>query len=400
MPTINSAAKRLKLRVRAEPYWDILETGCKLGYRKRSESTGTWVAMWTSSEMQESGKGRKAPLRKRTLQKKVGHFPGLDHKEAKALAEQWFEQCRGGVVRSGTVEDACKQYVADQRNVKGARSADFVDKQFKQLIYGRSFGLTKMDELTTRTIELWRDGLVEVGRRKNSANRLLRSLKAAMNFAFQRGMCLTDSAWRRVKPFKGPDAADKGRTVYLSVAQRQALLAECSEDTANFLRALLHTAARPSSNSELPVARVQDFDELQRSLTLRTYKGDGTERRREVPLSNAAVAFFREMKKGKLPTAYLLTCQGLPWERHQWADDIRAAVDAANAKISEPGDRLPEDTVAYTMRHCAITDLLKAGISVSQVAKIAGTSTAMIEKYYFKFIATDVEDKLAHVRAF
>jgi site-specific recombinase XerD len=76
------------------------------------------------------------------------------------------------------------------------------------------------------------------------------------------------------------------------------------------------------------------------------------------------------------------------------------ALKTANKEIEEPQNRLPQDVVAYTMRHCAITDMLRAGVDVSSVAKIAGTSIAMINSHYAKFVQADVREKLASITAF
>jgi site-specific recombinase XerD len=38
--------------------------------------------------------------------------------------------------------------------------------------------------------------------------------------------------------------------------------------------------------------------------------------------------------------------------------------------------------VIYTLRHCAITELIAGGMDSHLVAKIAGTSTAMIDANY------------------
>ena len=98
--------------------------------------------------------------------------------------------------------------------------------------------------------------------------------------------------------------------------------------------------------------------------------------------------------------APLLTFKGQPWARIDWSLGIRAAVMNANKKITEPEDRLPTDTVAYTMRHCAIADRLEAGVSIGKVAHDVGTSVKMIEKHYAKFEREDVSDKLNVIKSF
>ena len=44
-------------------------------------------------------------------------------------------------------------------------------------------------------------------RRKSSANRVMTNFKAALNLAFKHGKVPSDTAWRRVKLYRGVDAA-------------------------------------------------------------------------------------------------------------------------------------------------------------------------------------------------
>ena len=387
---IDRAKVRDTLPVRAAPYWQGLGRGCAIGYRKTLTGPGTWIARWTNDQHVHTTKA-------------LGRVDELSFGDACIKAEEWFTQCRGGVPHAGTVEAACKSYVENLKQEKGERAAIFAGGRFQQHVYSKDIGLRKLDELTSPQVTTFRNTLA-IGRRKNSANRIFRDFKAALNYAFAQGMCANDAAWRRVKGFKGADAADGARTVFLTLAQRQRLLAAAHTDGADFMRGLLYTAARPLSNAELPIARVADFDAQQKTLTLRSYKGDGSERKREVPLSDAAVDFFKQMSKDKLPSAYLFMNGPDRWERYMWSRAIDAAVDAANKKADEekkPAERLPADTCAYTMRHCAITDWLKAGISIGRVAKDAGTSVEMIQKHYAKYLDdADVRAKLEAVAAF
>jgi integrase len=383
MSNIMNAHQRSKLPQRHEPYWRKLAHG-HIGYR----SSGSWLAKWTTTEMQGNG------ARRKTVQKFLGSIQAVtEYKDAEALANAWFDQCRGGVMRAGTVEGACEAYVKDLRVKKGDDPANSAESRFAQTVDDTDFGRKKLDEVTTRDITAWRDSLATKSRKKNSANRILRQLKAALTFGFKQGMCPSDLAWRRVEQFK---ATDGKRAAHLTQPQRQALLAKCGPDLANFVRALLYTAARPN---EMQDALRSDFDAKQGTLRLVSLKGTGTSRERHVPLSKSAIEFFKEMAKDKLPSAPLLAVQGERWARHLWSRELNTAIDAANEKL-RGDERLPEDTVAYTMRHCAITDMLSAGINVAAVAKIAGTSIGMIEKYYYKFIATDVREQMGQIISF
>jgi len=383
---------RLAKEPQYEPYWQNIGSGRKLGLRFRPCSeVGSWVAKWTSTDKLESG------TRPKILQTVLGRTDKMSHQDALQEATKWWQKKEGGFSKSGTIKSVCEEYVANQRSEKGERAAYFSQKRFALLVDDKPIGSVLLDKLTTRDLERWRDGLVTEQRKKNSANRDLRSLKAALNFAFQRGMCPSDAAWRRVKPLKGAGARDGQRTAYLTPEQRRKLIEKADKDTADFIRALLDSAARPN---EIQAARVSDFYPLQKTLRLVSLKGQGEEHVRYVPLTTAAVEFFTRLTKSKTPKAPLVTCERLPWARHLWASGIRAAQVAANKGIKQPKDRLPLDVVAYTMRHCAITDMLRAGVDVSSVGKIAGTSITMINSHYAKFVQTDVREKLASITAF
>ncbi|MBN8726427.1 MAG: hypothetical protein J0H15_01820 [Xanthomonadales bacterium] len=83
---------------------------------------------------------------------------------------------------------------------------------------------------------------------------------------------------------------------------------------------------------------------------------------------------FRAQAKGKLPTAPLLSrWNGSAWDKDAWKVPIKDAARAAE---------LPAETSAYTLRHSVITDLVTDGLDLFTVAKLAGTSVAMIEKHY------------------
>ena len=61
------------------------------------------------------------------------------------------------------------------------------------------------------------------------------------------------------------------------------------------------------------------------------------------------------------------------WLKDCWKNVFRAARNAA---------ALPGHFVVYSLRHTAISELIMGGMDVFSVAKIAGTSTEMIDKHY------------------
>ena len=64
-------------------------------------------------------------------------------------------------------------------------------------------------QLTSEQIRAWHNGMVKVGageeaerKSKVSANRILATLRSALNLAFKEGKVANDSAWRRVSLFQ------------------------------------------------------------------------------------------------------------------------------------------------------------------------------------------------------
>jgi integrase len=77
---------------------------------------------------------------------------------------------------------------------------------------------------------------------------------------------------------------------------------------------------------------------------------------------------------------------------------VRAAVKAHNKKAKGRG-RLPVGVGAYAMRHARISELLQIhGVDPLTVAAQTGTSLAMIEKAYLRFIPSAMREKLAGVK--
>jgi integrase len=99
--------------------------------------------------------------------------------------------------------------------------------------------------------------------------------------------------------------------------------------------------------------------------------------------------------KRKLPAAYLFTDpDGQPWRRHVWAREIREAIARVN-KSARGKARVPAAASAYSFRHARISELLQVHrVDPLTVAHQTGTSLAMIEKAYFRFIPAAMLEKL------
>jgi len=119
---------------------------------------------------------------------------------------------------------------------------------------------------------------------------------------------------------------------------------------------------------------------------------------RYVVLSDEGRKFFEEQATEKLPDAPLFTEDGeQPWRRHIWAREMRAAIVKVNEKARAKA-RIPAGASAYSFRHARISELLQLyGIDPLTVAVQTGTSLAMIERAYLRFIPSALREKLARI---
>lgn len=355
---LTKKTERSKLAPRREPYWSRLELRLYLGYRVMGDGVGTWIA-------------RRQEGSKKTY-RALGHHDQYD--DAKKAALAWVGRVDAGVTdKAPTVEAACKHYVKHQRTAKGDKAANDADGRFKRLVYGTDFGKTPLDKLNTIKVRAWRDAQIPIGddfdddtlrRAKDSTNRNLASLKAALNYAHRDRLTASDDAWKTVTSF---EKVGKRRTIFLNTDERRALVAQCGDGLRELVTALLLTGIRPG---ELAGCDVADFDKITGTLTIRVSKTEA----RTVPLSTAAIEHFKAATKDRIGAAPLIPdAFGNRWNKDAWKKPFKAAVAAAG---------LPDKTVIYTLRHCAITELIAGGMDSHLVAKIAGTSTAMIDANY------------------
>lgn len=356
---IDSKTKRDKLPPRREPYWARLEKGGALGFRKLSVGDGTWVARWTDDE-------RKKHYRA------LGHFDSFD--AAAKAARQWLASCTSGASpKVVTVEGVCRSYVEALRLEQRIDTAVDAEGRFKRLVYGKTIGKTDLDRLKTIQVEKWLNEQVsdddddddeDVRRSKDSANRNLATLKAALNRALKHRMVATDAGWKTVSAF--PKVGARRKDAFLTIEARRTLLAKCPDDLRQLCEAMLLTGARPG---ELAKMNVGDFDKGRETITLTGKTGTRT-----IAVSETAAAFFAEASRDKQPDApMLITAYGQRWTKDLWKDLFKNACVLAG---------LPSGVVMYSLRHTTISEIILGGIDVFVVAKITGTSVEMIERNY------------------
>jgi len=376
-PSISSKRDRANRKAfppRREPYWARVERGCHVGYRQLVEGDGNWIARWRDDEGKQHYRA-------------LGQYDQYD--DAVREANKWFMQNgQGARPAASTIEEVCRTYVSHLKTSNSASSSNDAEGRFKRLVYGTKFSKLALDKVRTTDIQRWRDAQVadaddesadDVRRSKDSANRNLSSLKAALNYALKSRLVATDAGWKTVTAFRD---VGRRRERFLLLDERNALLDACPADFRRFVTALLHTGARPG---EIAAARVKDFSKVHKTLTL-----EGKTGRRVATLSTDAAAIFKDCCKDKLPEAFIFTREtGEQWGKDYWKEVFRKAVKDAG---------LPADVVLYSIRHAAISEMIAGGMDSLVVAMLTGTSVQMIEKHYGKMRHDKTRQMLDAVR--
>jgi integrase len=349
---IESRLGRRALSARLEPYWRRLAVGEYVGYRQSGHNPqGTWVARYRDEEGRQNYKA-------------LGCFD--DYLDAEKAAREWiltFKQ--SGDIEPMTVALACRHYVGDLRQQGRDQAAKDADQRFARTVYGTSFGKIRISALRADHIKKWRDSFE--GIKAKSVNRELTTLRAALNLAFKEGLIQTDVAWRAVRHLKSPEGESTRRDRWLNAEERARLIESAHPALAQLIKALLLTAARVG---EIQACNVSHFDRKAGTLHIPSGKTGA----RSVPLSAAMQELCQEVSKDKLPSAPLFTDpDGRRWNKNTTSIWMREARRQAG---------LDDAVVMYSIRHTAISEMVQGGLDAFAVAKLAGTSTAMIDKHY------------------
>jgi len=365
---IDTVSARDKIKPRRDPFWQRIIKGGYVGFRKMSADTsGTWLARYRT----ENDGQQQMPLGV------LDEFPpGERFDRAVSLARAWFEHLgKGGSTVRTTVAMACANYVDHLRREKGDKKADDAKARFKRWVDSSPIANVSLDKLTRDHIKAFRARLidtpvkrkgVESSRAKGTINRDMTALRAALNHALADGKVTTDFAWREV--LKAIPNADNRRELYLDKDQRRALIQHAASDVAELLTGMSLLPLRPGA-----LAALNAGDYEKRLHTLKVGK-DKTGKDRKLTVQGATASFLEKHRQGKTASQPLIArADGARWNKDAWKDPIKEAAAAAE---------LPAETTAYTLRHSVITDLVVGGLDLLTVAKVSGTSVAMIEKHY------------------
>ena len=247
--TVRDTKRRLGLKAQRKPYFKLLDPGSlHIGYRRLRGGAGTWLAR-ALVPGQQSVAGKKQPyvIERLATADDFSNSNGVDvlsFAQAQVKAREWRDSRSRASGKAGplTVASACEDYLHYLKTEK--KSEPDTRKRYNAFIRDQLGGVL-VDALTAKQIRAWHHALADkparvrtregdkqryralgtdaeaIRRRRSTANRVLVTLRAALNRAWQDGKAHSDEAWRRVRPFKETAAA---RVRYLQIAEAQRLI--------------------------------------------------------------------------------------------------------------------------------------------------------------------------------
>lgn len=399
--TLDSRTARARLKVRAKPYYRALDPGLHLGYR-RSANGGSWLVR-TYLGQQSYRLDKLGTADDKADADGVAILNFSQAQTAARLRGVAITRQAAGLHDAGpyTVSVAIEDYISWlEQHRKTARDARWAADAFIIPKLGRF----ECNRLTAPQLRKWLGEVAEAPprlrvaagaktrhrdmddtdearrRRRSSANRILTTLKAALNRAWRDGQVSTDEAWRRVRPFPGTDAS---RVRYLTPAECARLINASPAGFRELVQAALLTGCR---FSELAALVVNDFNADSGTLSVRISK---TGKPRHVVLTEEGSAFFSRLVAGRPETELILRRaddESTAWGKSFQARPMRAACKAA---------KIVPAINFHGLRHTWASLTTMNGAPLLVVAKNLGhTDTRMVEKHYGHLAPSFIADAI------
>ena len=399
---LETRTARLRLKVSDKPYYRSIDEGLHLGYR-RNKTGGKWVMRWYVGD--QTYKVETIASADDTLDADGAEF--LSFAQAQAVARNRFVETRrvaAGLPAKGgayTVALCIEEYLAWlEQNKKSAKDARV---RAKALIIP-TLGEIECAKLTTKQIRDWRDATANAParlrtkkgkeqqfrteepadpedakrKRQANANRVLTTLKAALNMAWRDQKIPSDQAWRAMSPFAQADAA---RVRYLTVAEAKRLINAADPVFRKLVQSALLTGCR---YSELAAFNVGDFNPDSGTLQVRRSKGG---KARHVVLTEEGQKFFAGLCAGRSPRDVLIPkADGSRWSTSQQSRPMGEA--STKAKLDPPAS-------FHTIRHTYASLAIMAACPLMVVARNLGhADTRMVERHYGHLSSSYVADAI------
>jgi integrase len=387
--SLETRTARARLPIRRKPYFTKIAKGLSLGYY-RGAVAGSWIARYyRGAQSYDTTTIGGADDTVDADGVKV-----FDYWQAQEGARQWGERQRliaAGGVRKGsyTVKDAVTDYLTEIKAEKKPDAVQSARYKFDAWVLPE-LGAIELEKLTTDRVNRWRNKIAthpkrvrtkrtavepatraigdnEDARRarKATANRILTMLKATLNRAFQADRVSSDTAWRKVKPFK---RVDEAVVRYLNAEEARRLVNACGEDFRKLVQAALLTGCR---YAELGRLKCSDFNPDSGTLAIRLSKG----KVRHVVLTDEAKAAFEGWTSGRAsPDLVFLRADGDAWgTSHQ-----KRPLDEASRRA-----KIAPAVTFHILRHTHGSHLAMNGVPMGVIAAQLGhADTRMTEKHY------------------
>jgi integrase len=388
---LESRDARLKLKPNGNPRYRSVERGAHLGYRRLRGRAGTWWARFYIGEQKYTVEaiGAADDFSKADGVEIFGYDEAVEKvRERRKLRAH----AAAGKTETGpyTVNAAADDYLAYLRDV-GRDEAAIKDATTRIEAFIRPpLGHLEVAALTSKQLRGWLANLVKAAprlrtiadekqkhrkskderARKATANRILTTLKALLNHAYDEEMVPSNKTWgRRVKPF---EAADAARPRYLTIDEAKRLVNASDAEFRPLVQAALLTGGRYGQIAKLKVA---DFNPDTGTVDFRSKKGRGEEKSFSCVLSDEGIQFFKQVSAGRAGSDLIFTkANGEPWLKSHQARPMAEACDAA---------KIVPRVGIHQLRHTWATHSVVNGIPLVVVAKNLGHSdTRMVEKFY------------------
>ncbi len=399
---LEKLTQRLSLKVRGAAYFNTLEEGLHIGYRRTQRGGGTWVARHGG----RAGYVHHPIGTADDLQAADGKSI-LTFSQAKEAARVWWKleqrKALGLLPDTGpyTVAQALNDYFAERelagsKGIKAARSA-------AALRIAPALGNQIVDTLTPKKIRDWLQALASSGKlsrtpqftsgkrreakidgndedairaRRATANRILTILTAALNFAFREERVHSDGAWRKVQPFHN---VDQPVVRWMANVESVRLVNACPADFRAIVRGALMTGCRYGELCRLTIA---DFNAAVGTITVRLSKSG---KPRHVALNDEGRAFFAAHTAGKVGLDLIFVRDdGEAWGPSHQQRPIEAASQRAAIQ--------PAATF-HVLRHTYGSALAMKGVPLGVIAAQLGHSSIKItERHYAHLCPSFVAD--------
>ena len=385
---LDTRAARARLAIRCKPYWRGIDPGTHLGYRKGKQG-GKWLVRWYAGN-------------ERYREELVGI--AVDGADADGVGILNFAQAQAQARnRAAALANAAAGLSPDRETYTVGEALEaylkWMDHNRKSAADARNraeafilpeLGNIPVRRLTTARIRDWLNALASLPprvrtrkgkpqqyrdtardpdaarKRKATANRVLSTLKAALNHAWRDGLVADDSPWRKVKPFP---KADSARVRWLTVEESQRLMNASGPALRSLVQAALATGCRHGELARLVAA---DFNPHSGTVQIRyTKNGHG----RHVVLTEEGIDLFKRLTAGIGGDGLLLSpADDKPWTHNLNQRPLKEACQ--NARIDPP-------ISFHILRHTYASLSVMAGMPLMVLAQNLGHSdTRMVEKHY------------------